>query len=46
VAQELRQAGWPNARALMGGWEAWQAEGLPVEPKPDPSHLETSSDER
>jgi 3-mercaptopyruvate sulfurtransferase SseA len=33
VAQELRQAGWKKARALAGGWEAWQAAGMPVEPK-------------
>lgn len=33
AADELRQAGWPRARALTGGWEAWQAAHLPVEPK-------------
>jgi len=22
-----------NARALIGGWQAWQDAGLPVEPK-------------
>jgi len=31
VARELQQAGWPGARALLGGWEAWRAAGLPVE---------------
>jgi 3-mercaptopyruvate sulfurtransferase SseA len=31
VAQELRQAGWKNARALIGGWDAWQQTKLPVE---------------
>jgi 3-mercaptopyruvate sulfurtransferase SseA len=36
VAQELRQAGWINARALIGGWNAWQDAGLPVEPKAVP----------
>ncbi|MEO5574102.1 MAG: cation:proton antiporter [Gammaproteobacteria bacterium] len=36
VAQELRQQGWPKARALIGGWAAWQAADLPVEPKPNP----------
>jgi 3-mercaptopyruvate sulfurtransferase SseA len=36
VAQELRQAGWSNARALIGGWNAWQDTGLPVEPKAVP----------
>ncbi|MDC4206864.1 MAG: cation:proton antiporter [Candidatus Manganitrophus sp.] len=30
VAQELRQAGWPRARALEGGWEAWKKSGLPT----------------
>jgi 3-mercaptopyruvate sulfurtransferase SseA len=34
VARELRRAGWPKARALVGGWQAWRGEGLPVEPKP------------
>jgi 3-mercaptopyruvate sulfurtransferase SseA len=33
VARELRRAGWPKARALVGGWAAWQQSGLPVEPK-------------
>ena len=31
VARELRGAGWSRARAFVGGWAAWQAEGLPVE---------------
>jgi 3-mercaptopyruvate sulfurtransferase SseA len=35
AVRELRKAGWPNARALVGGWQAWQEEGLPVEPKED-----------
>lgn len=30
VAEELRQAGWPRALALDGGWEAWKRRGLPV----------------
>jgi hypothetical protein len=30
VARELRHAGWPLARALVGGLAAWQAAGLPV----------------
>jgi len=34
VVRELRRAGWSNARALVGGWAAWQKAGLPVEPKP------------
>lgn len=33
MARDLQQAGWLNARALQGGWEAWQRVGLPVEPK-------------
>jgi 3-mercaptopyruvate sulfurtransferase SseA len=35
VARELRKAGWPKARALVGGWRAWQDEGLPVEKRED-----------
>jgi 3-mercaptopyruvate sulfurtransferase SseA len=34
VAQELRRAGWIRARALKGGWSAWEAQGMPTEPKP------------
>jgi 3-mercaptopyruvate sulfurtransferase SseA len=34
VAQELRRAGWVNARALDGGWNAYIAAGLPTRPKP------------
>ncbi|HEX6535814.1 MAG TPA: hypothetical protein VF041_14545 [Gemmatimonadaceae bacterium] len=30
----LRKAGWTRARVLVGGWAAWRAAGLPVEPKP------------
>jgi hypothetical protein len=33
VARELQQAGWPKARALVGGWELWLATAMPVEPK-------------
>ncbi len=33
VADDLRFAGWPHARALAGGWDAWQAAGLPTEAK-------------
>ncbi|HSF29878.1 MAG TPA: hypothetical protein VLK82_05325 [Candidatus Tectomicrobia bacterium] len=36
MAQELRQAGWINSRALIGGWNAWQDAGLPVESKAVP----------
>jgi 3-mercaptopyruvate sulfurtransferase SseA len=35
VVLELRKAGWNQARALVGGWAAWQEAGLPVEPKPE-----------
>jgi rhodanese-related sulfurtransferase len=31
VARELQQAGWSRARALIGGWNAWQAAGMPVQ---------------
>ncbi len=30
VAQDLKRAGWSNSRALHGGWEAWQANKMPV----------------
>jgi hypothetical protein len=33
VVLELRKAGWTQARALVGGWAAWQEAGLPIEPK-------------
>jgi len=33
VARELRRAGWQRARALVGGWDAWQAAGMAVEPR-------------
>ncbi|HJY28101.1 MAG TPA: rhodanese-like domain-containing protein [Pyrinomonadaceae bacterium] len=33
MAQELRQAGWTKARALIGGWDAWQNANRPVVPK-------------
>ncbi|HEV8341907.1 MAG TPA: hypothetical protein VGR30_06000 [Candidatus Binatia bacterium] len=35
MAQELKRAGWSRARALVGGWDVWQAAGLPVEEKAD-----------
>jgi hypothetical protein len=35
VTRELQQAGWRNARALAGGWTAWEAGGRPVEPRND-----------
>jgi 3-mercaptopyruvate sulfurtransferase SseA len=31
VVRELRKAGWPNARALIGGWAALKDSGLPIE---------------
>lgn len=30
MALELQQAGWPRARALVGGWQAWRDAGLPL----------------
>jgi 3-mercaptopyruvate sulfurtransferase SseA len=33
VARELQKAGWSKARALIGGWEAWQSAGMPIEAK-------------
>jgi 3-mercaptopyruvate sulfurtransferase SseA len=35
VARELRNAGWPDVRALVGGWRAWLDAGLPVDTKED-----------
>ncbi|HVF38791.1 MAG TPA: hypothetical protein VM939_02750 [Gemmatimonadaceae bacterium] len=32
--RELRRAGWKKARALRGGWLAWQEAGFPVEDRP------------
>lgn len=40
TAGELQKAGWKRARALEGGWDAWQAAGLPTELKP---HLVTEN---
>ncbi|GAB4465687.1 MAG: hypothetical protein OHK0029_36510 [Armatimonadaceae bacterium] len=37
MARELQQAGWHKARALEGGWDAYVAAGLPVEPLPEQS---------
>jgi 3-mercaptopyruvate sulfurtransferase SseA len=34
VARKLQKSGWLKTRALAGGWDAWQAAGLPVESKP------------
>ncbi len=33
VAMALRAHGYESAVALEGGWRAWQAAGLPVEPR-------------
>jgi len=33
VALELQRKGWSRARALVGGFDAWRAAGLPLEPK-------------
>ncbi|HMQ29749.1 MAG TPA: hypothetical protein PKD53_03435 [Chloroflexaceae bacterium] len=35
MAHELQRAGWANARALVGGWQAWLDAGLPVAPRAD-----------
>jgi hypothetical protein len=32
VARRLHRAGWTRARALIGGWKAWQ-EARPLEPR-------------
>ena len=31
MARQLRKAGWPKARALIGGWQAWIDAGMPLE---------------
>jgi rhodanese-related sulfurtransferase len=33
VARELIKNGWPRARALVGGLDAWKRAGFGVEPK-------------
>jgi len=33
VAQELTQAGYKDAKALLGGLDAWVRAGGPMEPK-------------
>jgi hypothetical protein len=33
VARELQQAGYEKARALVGGWDLWEAVDMPTEPK-------------
>ena len=34
VARDLKRRGYTRARALVGGWKAWQEAGLPVVPMP------------
>jgi len=33
VAQTLLDNGWKNARALLGGFDAWVSAGYPIERK-------------
>jgi 3-mercaptopyruvate sulfurtransferase SseA len=33
VAQQLLDAGWADARALLGGLDAWRKAGHPLKPK-------------
>jgi rhodanese-related sulfurtransferase len=33
VARELIERGWKEVNPLIGGFSAWVAAGLPVEPK-------------
>ena len=35
MAQQLLDAGWTDARALLGGLKAWEDAGYPIEPKGD-----------
>ena len=32
VTRDLIRSGWPRTRALVGGFAAWRAAGLPIEP--------------
>ena len=34
MTQELQAKGYRKARALIGGWRAWEAAGRPVESRP------------
>ena len=36
AALSLRELGFRHATDLVGGFSAWQAEGLPVRPAPEP----------
>ena len=38
AAQVLRENGFKNARALKGGWPAWNEAGGPIEPKITPAN--------
>ncbi len=40
MARDLQRAGWLHARALVGGWEAWQGAELPVEPRGTPHRFD------
>ena len=33
MAQQLLDAGWADARALLGGLDAWRKAGYPLKPK-------------
>jgi 3-mercaptopyruvate sulfurtransferase SseA len=33
VAQQLLDRGWTDARALLGGLDAWRKAGYPLQPK-------------
>jgi len=49
VALELRRAGWHKARALKGGWKAWQDAGMPIgggEPRADRAAAESTESEK
>ncbi|HET8841853.1 MAG TPA: hypothetical protein VFN35_10315 [Ktedonobacteraceae bacterium] len=43
MARELQKAGWPNARALQGGWNLWQEAGMPIEPRGTPHSIDEKS---
>lgn len=46
VARELKQAGWLDVRALVGGWNAWEAAGLPTAPQPSGAGNRPATDVR
>jgi rhodanese-related sulfurtransferase len=46
VALQLRERGFTEAYALLGGFDAWQSAGFPVEPMVPPHAKETTNEQR